>query len=474
MASPLTVSGVTGSVAQALSAASAKAGRPVLAVPPGPLGSFPAQTLRPGSAVAAGYSNGDIRTSAVGTVAYVDGDRVWVFGHSLEAAGRRALLLQDAYVFRIVNNPNQLGAIGATYKLAASGHDLGTVTSDGFSAVAGRTGRVPAHGPGPGDRAGHRQQGDEDDPDRGGRRGGRGPPERRLVDVVRGAAGGRAGRRRGARQHARAPDRHDVRPDHDRGDREAAAVLQPLRLDRRRPGRRRQHVQRGPVRRRHRPRRRAGHDRRLHRERRRASPASTCCCGSTAAPTRRSSAASGSRPAPGAASACAPACRLQLVRGGRLTRTYTVRIPDDARPGTRRVRFVGQDADQGEDGFTTIILGEEDERDEGGDPGPATLARTRRAGPRDAALRRRQHPHRRRPRQRVPRRRLPDLRPARPRSGSFASRSGRRRPAAPAGRRPRAAARRAAPRRTRRSTRPSSRSASRPGSLRRARRSRSR
>ena len=65
---------------------------------------------------------------------------------------------------------------------------------------------------------------------------------------------------------------------------------------------------------------------------------------------------------------------LQLVRGGRLTRTYTVRIPGDARPGTRRVRFVGQDADQGEDGFTTIILGEEDERDEGGDPGPATLA----------------------------------------------------------------------------------------------------
>ena len=35
---------------------------------------------------------------------------------------------------------------------------------------------------------------------------------------------------------------------------------------------------------------------------------------------------------------------------------------------------MGQDADQGEDGFTTIILGEEDERDEGGDPGPATLA----------------------------------------------------------------------------------------------------
>ena len=38
LASPLTVSGVTGPIAQALTAAGAKVGRPVLAVPPGPLG----------------------------------------------------------------------------------------------------------------------------------------------------------------------------------------------------------------------------------------------------------------------------------------------------------------------------------------------------------------------------------------------------------------------------------------------------
>ena len=87
LASPLTVSGVTGPVAQALAAAGAKAGRPILAVPPGPLGSFPVQTLRPGSAVAVGFSNGDVRASSVGTVAYVDGDRVWVFGHRSRAPG---------------------------------------------------------------------------------------------------------------------------------------------------------------------------------------------------------------------------------------------------------------------------------------------------------------------------------------------------------------------------------------------------
>src|SRR3954470_6242303 len=143
MVSPLTVSGLSSPVAQQLEAAAAKAGRTVLAVPPGPLGTLPAQTLRPGSAVAVGYSDGDVRTSAVGTVVYVDGDKVWLFGHSLDGVGRRALLLQDAYVFQVINNPLQVGTAASTYKLAASGHDLGTVSSDGLSAVAGRTGVLP-------------------------------------------------------------------------------------------------------------------------------------------------------------------------------------------------------------------------------------------------------------------------------------------------------------------------------------------
>ena len=66
---------------------------------------------------------------------------------------------------------------------------------------------------------------------------------------------------------------------------------------------------------------------------------------------------------------CLPAARARRPA----MRTYTVRIPNEARAGTRRVRVGGQDADQDEDGFTTIILGEEEQRDEGGDPGPATL-----------------------------------------------------------------------------------------------------
>src|SRR6202012_2133878 len=56
--------------------------------------------------------------------------------------GARALLLQDAYVFRVVNNPLQYQT-AATYKLAAPGHNLGTLTNDTADAVAGRVGALP-------------------------------------------------------------------------------------------------------------------------------------------------------------------------------------------------------------------------------------------------------------------------------------------------------------------------------------------
>jgi hypothetical protein len=142
LTAPLTVGGVSRPLGRALEAAGERIGRPVLAVPAGPLGSFPPQQLRPGSAVSVGYSSGDLRLGAVGTVAYTDGDRVWSFGHPFESAGARSLLLQDAYVFRVVNEPNA-ALTGGSYKLAVGGHDLGTLTNDAFSAVVGRIGGLP-------------------------------------------------------------------------------------------------------------------------------------------------------------------------------------------------------------------------------------------------------------------------------------------------------------------------------------------
>jgi hypothetical protein len=64
------------------------------------------QELRPGSAVSASVAGGDLSIGSIGTVAYRDGSAIWAFGHPIDAAGRRALQLQDAYVFSVINNPN--------------------------------------------------------------------------------------------------------------------------------------------------------------------------------------------------------------------------------------------------------------------------------------------------------------------------------------------------------------------------------
>jgi hypothetical protein len=143
LASPLTITGLSSPLARALEATGRRLGRPILAAPSGPLGSFPAQQLRPGSAVSVGYSGGDLRLGAIGTVAYTDGPAVWAFGHPFEGAGARSLLLQDAYVFRVINDPNTSGESGGSYKLSAPGHDLGTLSNDALDAVVGRVGALP-------------------------------------------------------------------------------------------------------------------------------------------------------------------------------------------------------------------------------------------------------------------------------------------------------------------------------------------
>ena len=144
LAAPLTVTGLNARLGAAVQRAAAKRGRVLLATPAGPLGSFPVQQLRPGSAFGVGYASGDIAASAIGTITYTDADKVWGFGHPLDGVGGRALLLQDAYVFRVVNNPVAIGESAGTYKYAAAGHDIGTLTNDALDAVVGRVGGLPA------------------------------------------------------------------------------------------------------------------------------------------------------------------------------------------------------------------------------------------------------------------------------------------------------------------------------------------
>jgi hypothetical protein len=143
LATPLVLSGLSPQLGQLVQRAALAHHRTIVAAPAGPLGTFPPQQLVPGASMAVGLSTGAIGAGAIGTVTYRDGDAVYAFGHPLEAAGRRALLLQDAYVFTVIGNPLDLG--GATsYKLAAPGHTVGTLTNDALNGVVGTVGAAPS------------------------------------------------------------------------------------------------------------------------------------------------------------------------------------------------------------------------------------------------------------------------------------------------------------------------------------------
>ena len=146
LATPLTVTGLGPRVREIFLAAARRAGRQALVAPARPLGSYPLQDLRPGSQMAIALSDGDVSLSASGAVAYRDGNTIWAFGHPLEGTGARSLMLQDAYVYDVINDPN--GSItGGSYKLVAPGHDLGTVLNDAPAAVVSRLGALPSRFP---------------------------------------------------------------------------------------------------------------------------------------------------------------------------------------------------------------------------------------------------------------------------------------------------------------------------------------
>jgi hypothetical protein len=147
LAAPLSIGGVSPRVGSFLARLAARQGRLLIATPGRPRAhAFAPQALQPGSSMAAGFSSGDLALGAVGTVAYVDGDRVWAFGHPFDAAGRRSLFLQDSYVYTVINNPVGVEGV-STYKLAVPGRDVGVVSGDGLSSIAGRMGTMPDHFP---------------------------------------------------------------------------------------------------------------------------------------------------------------------------------------------------------------------------------------------------------------------------------------------------------------------------------------
>lgn len=91
--------------------------------------------IRPGSALGVQIVGGDVDFTAVGTVTWVEGNKVLAFGHSMMELGEVDLPITSAYVLDI------LPSYQFSSKLAISLRERGRLTQDRLFAVAGELGK---------------------------------------------------------------------------------------------------------------------------------------------------------------------------------------------------------------------------------------------------------------------------------------------------------------------------------------------
>jgi hypothetical protein len=93
--------------------------------------------ILPADAVAIPLVRGDFEYSASGTVTYVDGKNVYLFGHPFFNLGSVDFPLHKAEIITVF--PSYINS----FKLSATKHMIGTVVQDRFSAVQGELGKAP-------------------------------------------------------------------------------------------------------------------------------------------------------------------------------------------------------------------------------------------------------------------------------------------------------------------------------------------
>ncbi|MBV9759466.1 MAG: hypothetical protein JO340_02780 [Acidobacteriaceae bacterium] len=92
-------------------------------------------TVTPGSMISVQLLSGDMSISADGTVTYVDGNRVYAFGHRFLDSGATDLPFARADVVAL------LPSVNTSFKLSASREWVGSMTRDRSTAIAGEIGR---------------------------------------------------------------------------------------------------------------------------------------------------------------------------------------------------------------------------------------------------------------------------------------------------------------------------------------------
>ena len=94
--------------------------------------------VKPGSMISVQLLSGDYNVGADGTVTYIDGNRIYAFGHRFLDVGATSLPFALSEVLTVVPNTN------TSFKLSAARQWMGTIGYDGNTAVAGEFGKRAA------------------------------------------------------------------------------------------------------------------------------------------------------------------------------------------------------------------------------------------------------------------------------------------------------------------------------------------
>jgi hypothetical protein len=91
--------------------------------------------LHPGSMISVQLLSGDYNVGADGTVTYIDGNRLYAFGHRFLDVGATSLPFARSEVLALIPNTN------TSFKLSAAREWMGTIGYDGNTSVSGEFGR---------------------------------------------------------------------------------------------------------------------------------------------------------------------------------------------------------------------------------------------------------------------------------------------------------------------------------------------
>ena len=103
---------------------------------PGEAGTVAAAPIAPGSPIGALLMRGDINVTAIGTVTMVFDGQVWGFGHPFVGYGQVAFPMATAAIL------NTLASDMGSYKQGVPAREVGAITQDRLTAIAGRLGQA--------------------------------------------------------------------------------------------------------------------------------------------------------------------------------------------------------------------------------------------------------------------------------------------------------------------------------------------